>query len=775
MERKCIPNVKARSPVLVAVCSCIVILTLEGCADQKKDDSGGQGPCPVGVKRNPPDVKFDPDYERLDRLAGCNNNWNFFFGKPCSSDVPILLGKKSLYLDSDKKWIRRNLENEETICLTRYQSVHGEEAICSSWFSAQRGCWRDELAICNCSAPRPTTSILSNARCTKWRCFTKEIHHSTCWEANWDSKFETTCGPKGSYPMSIGLPEFEKMLREEVRDAAPSNVVIGSNDFVTAWRAAQNRKSWTFNSPNERECLVNVPVEDKPGMKPVCDHWRLVRSKLLDCSCTGTTCGSWMCDAQRGMYMQYAGMNEALFSETRKYKCLVSLGIRCVHWSSEMVGFPLVGLSQCRSCAYSLCSSAGLESACTMYVMQRVKEFQDSDGEDGLWGERIAFFALHALWIAPIAAMGGLAVGLSAQMFYRRVENSQNRSSSFCLLIGIVPCAMLVWVIAFVRKKRDTEAGDVVMPMWEWQAPLGPLYGVLAMFFIASVPAWFAYYILKKRLDYDNQDVVAVAFVFVSWVLAIGLLYVCGLLVSLITFPGLLFAFVKSYQAFCEEMPEMSSWPTLYDSTRAGLKDSELEEKHIDGGYAITIEPCPPPTPLGQSDVDDARLEDPLDDDMEDEGATVPKVSAEAAAQIAPNEWKSDSPRSSQASDSDNAAAEAVAQTETSASQISASGEAKRGKAKAKGKARSKSKSRASSAKAGASTPKAGAKKGRKSAGGKGGERAAHPSNPPPEPAPAAAAVDVTPEGDELVREESAMVIQGAWRRRKEAEGNMSF
>lgn len=552
--------VKMRSPSLLSwtVFACALASWLQGCAETP-------GPCPLGSRLNTPNVNFNLDWERLDRMAGCNNIWNLLWGKSCASDVPVLLGKKSLNFDTDKKWVQRNLENAEQSCLTWYPGGAWDKGGCSSWFISQRGCSRDELSICNCT----DATSESIPRCKQWRCMTKEIEHRTCWEAAWDSAFETECDKSGDHPMWLYMEEFARMLRAEVSatEGTPS-WELGTDSFIKLLASARASTRWFFKEspnvlPGNSECIVYEPVLDDATKKPSffnCNSWRLAISKVLSCKCQDDQCKKWRCTSDDPKHN--------VEKEERDYKCL-SRGDKnkCISWSGEVQGFPTSSVGECRACKHTGSGSAdcvfmmgslpGFEAVCTMYVVPSIHEFQGADGEDGIFTERIGFWALHGLWIGAIAYIAGL--GTTGFTFF---EGGARKVAGVINFFWVSFWALLVWVIGFVRDVEDVSKMFVVLPRYEWVAPIQPAVGILLSFHFASLLTWFYMISFGSESMFgvaeDGQSEAAAVFPFV--VLCICLIYACGLLAGLAMLPCVLLLLCNVIAVLKKEYVDDSSW-----------------------------------------------------------------------------------------------------------------------------------------------------------------------------------------------------------------------
>jgi len=229
------------------------------------------------------------DLHRLDVLAGCKNEWSAAHGNPCASDVPIPFAKKGVqYGEQDLKWVRQSLANQVSVCFDNTTGANSG-GNCSSWTTHEWGCDKDEFGICNCTHR-------SGTLCDRWRCISKEVHHRTCWEANWESTPKSECDLAGNHPWGLNLTRFTEIL-----DAERTSDAIHMHDYAAEQKLASAQKFYNVPQLPSPGCALQQPADGKDFPKAAnCREWRVVRTKLLQCHCeswdqTDMYCTSWTC------------------------------------------------------------------------------------------------------------------------------------------------------------------------------------------------------------------------------------------------------------------------------------------------------------------------------------------------------------------------------------------------------------------------------------------------------------------------------------------------
>jgi heme/copper-type cytochrome/quinol oxidase subunit 2 len=114
--------------------------------------------------------------------------------------------------------------------------------------------------------------------------------------------------------------------------------------------------------------------------------------------------------------------------------------------------------------------------------MPRIVEFRTLTHDNGLWGERFGFFIVHMLWMIPVTCFPFFSMllvisdedGASAIVVCMRMA---------CSLFLATFSALMVWLFAFCRHKRDE--AETPFTRHSWQRPADPWWGIFITLIVA--------------------------------------------------------------------------------------------------------------------------------------------------------------------------------------------------------------------------------------------------------------------------------------------------
>jgi len=472
---------------------------------------------PAGEQQ--PTIDLKSNWQRLDELAGCRDAWSAGTGNPCASDVPVIWAKKSIDWQADDEWLSAHgVENSLSTCL-----VYFPGGACREWLDSKGGCWREEASVCNCTAQAGSAAA---PYCQEWHCIAKEVHHQSCWEADWDSAFKTECEPPGWAPWPLGtdtglnMTEFRMVLAAEGTEEA---LGLGYADAELLLHVKQKKNQYKLGI----HCVAQHAVRDQQKLmplasaKPCGQGWRTIASKLFSCRCLkagegGGFCAEWQCAASRRLSPP----------ETRSYKCH-GLNSSCSAWSVEVAG-PLAEVGECRACVNA---SSGCLSSCSSRTMHRVVEFPLPEDEAD-WGKRLGFTILHLLWLLPMACVTTQPfVWFTGQTQY----SDDIRWNDLCVAtcgsaVLTVACCLLAWLLAFYREMKDVEPVPP-LPRVEVRAPTAPLGGLFLMFGVAGLAA-LVNAVNRPGKPHQTTRVLATAVIGPLTLVFLGSMWTCGLAIA---------------------------------------------------------------------------------------------------------------------------------------------------------------------------------------------------------------------------------------------------
>lgn len=416
-----------------------------------------------------PDWK--PDFARLDEKAGCNNAWNWLWGNPCASEVPVIFAKKGLY-DSDEQEILERVEVE------RYNCTKVTNGYCAEWTTFEKSCKEQDFGVCTCTEPSGNKKY-----CKAWSCVTKEAEQNLCWESCCGSESCSPCvkcGAFGSAPFPMNRQVYDELMAKE-------GVISNRSKEDDAGRRLDGyfylsdtpsilghfRSRYWMNYYFGGVCISSRDIHS-PHEFP-CNQWREIETEIQTCECLrpdagDNFCGEWKCEEKDvGQFsilftVDQNYENLLVGQEVEKYTCQQHQGVKCTGWRGEIESYEEVEVTQCRGCE-NVTAPHCASWYCDEYEMPKILH------EDTVWPRRIGFAFLHFLWMFPAALFfsGFLAAG-----------NEGCKDNFFAMAIGWIcfsGCgALLFYAIGFLRWMNQEQS---------WYAPLLPLGGLGLTFCLA--------------------------------------------------------------------------------------------------------------------------------------------------------------------------------------------------------------------------------------------------------------------------------------------------
>lgn len=413
------------STFLLIIALSAVTLSLQGCG----------AVCPSYK----PQFDWVPSMDELNKMAGCNNEWNWQTGNSCASG----LSAPGTYKTEDEQWVKDQVENESYECLEK--GKNGK--YCQRWSAKEVSCSEQDFGECVCSEPAENGKY-----CASWTCLSKEADQHLCWEGCCGKDCDpcVVCGEHNSSPFEMNDAVYKELLNIEGMGS------LMETDRMRALANAQ-KKHWSLMRWTDNTCIANQDIRTLARAK--CDTWREIETEISWCACDNTDpnaehCEQWHCEEKDvGLFSvlfsaekSYRDLIEG--SEIESYKCApgksitTADGTKCTEWEGRIESLEEVELTRCRGCEDETtphCDSW----KCDEYEVPRLLPYYTS------FGHRLGMAILHTGWMQFV-----LFVSCA---FFECTPEAGKAKQVVCVLPQIIFALGLIYCIGWLRYSQDAD------------------------------------------------------------------------------------------------------------------------------------------------------------------------------------------------------------------------------------------------------------------------------------------------------------------------------
>jgi len=484
-----------------------------------------------------PIVPYDalPDLPQMDISAGCKNVWNWKWGNPCASSVPVVWAKKGYY-PSDFPQVILDVENEN------YECLDSTPGYCAMWTAKEVTCAEEDFGVCKCLSGDENSKY-----CKKWTCIAKEADQNLCWVGCCGKECSPciVCGDHGSNPYPMNLASFNELMN------------LGGNSEIWALGEADMKNNlreshWKeFNTPHG--CIVSRDIHS--AQETSCSTWREVETELSYCQCqrpndSGDYCQDWKCEEQD------IGQFAILFAKKISYEDLITgaeeehyecasattteMGSKCNKWKGTIKSWEEVEITHCEGCSDAAAPHCKAW-ACDEYEMVKLKDYETT------FGARFGFAILHLIWMLPIITCPITTLGA--------IRSDVDKVDTWTAFFPVIPEAIvafftcsLLWMLGFLRHHAQENF---------WRAPGTPFWGLLLTLLIPGVLSVLGSALTRRHIISPLLTIPVFLIVGFTW--SCGLIVGGPLALLLVVFVGFTISNLPKYQCAGHQVSESES------------------------------------------------------------------------------------------------------------------------------------------------------------------------------------------------------------------------